>query len=124
MSNIFEEATRKKLRFETKLGVLTTEDLWDLDLDQLDAIHIKLSRETITAKESLLKTHEVDPIVDLKVKIVSEIFKVKQEEIETRKVDAYRKAKINKINDIIAMKEDAELSAMSVEELKALKETI
>ena len=44
LTNLFEKASKMKLRFSTTKGVLSTEDLWDLSLESLDRIAKNLKR--------------------------------------------------------------------------------
>lgn len=56
MSNIFEQATRKQLRFQTQVGELSVEQLWKLPLSaasnkpSLDAIAIDLDEKIKSQK--------------------------------------------------------------------------
>ena len=38
MLNIFEKASKQKLRFVTSKGMISSEDLWDMSLQSLDII--------------------------------------------------------------------------------------
>ena len=51
--NLFEIATRNRYRFTYK-GVMTVEDLWDLNVEALDAIFKALNRNKKTADEDSL----------------------------------------------------------------------
>lgn len=51
--NLFEIATRNRYRFTYK-GVMTVEDLWDLNVEALDAIFKTLNRQKKTADEDSL----------------------------------------------------------------------
>ena len=79
--NIFEKATKMKLRFEFR-GLLSTEDLWDLNLELLDQLYKTLIKKKKSSDdESLLnvKTKE-DDIIDLQIEIVKHIVTIKLEE--------------------------------------------
>ena len=59
-NNIFEYAVRNKLRFPYK-GTISTEDLWDLPVTELDKIFKVLNKKNKTnEEESLLSTSSVD----------------------------------------------------------------
>ena len=47
MTDIWLEALQKGLRFEFK-GLISTEDLFDLDMSSLDVIYQKLSKELLS----------------------------------------------------------------------------
>lgn len=78
MENIFETATRNKLRFEFR-GLISVEDLWDLRFEQLDEVYKTLKTEMKKAnEESLLKIKTKDQKdVELKIKIVKYIVELK-----------------------------------------------
>ena len=42
--NIFEEASRKKIRVKTSRGSLSVEKLWDLPLEELDNAHREVTK--------------------------------------------------------------------------------
>ena len=116
--DIFEAATRKKFRFEYK-GSLSVEDLWDLDLRQLDEIYKGLnSQKKQQSEDSLLETKTVeDTVLEMKIDIIKYIVETKQEENNKLQLAAERKEKKEKIMAIIARKQDSELEEKSIEEL-------
>ena len=116
--DIFEAATRKKFRFEYK-GSLSVEDLWDLDLRQLDEIYKGLnSQKKQQSEDSLLETKTVeDTVLEMKIDIIKYIVETKQEEKNKLQLAAERKEKKEKIMAIIARKQDSELEEKSIEEL-------
>lgn len=119
--NLFEFATRNKLRF-TFRGLISVEDLWDLSLEQLDQIYRDLKSQVKDNEEGglLNKATQTNEMFDKAIKIVEHIFKVKQEEAEARKLAAAKRAEKQKLLAILANKKEAELEGKSVEELEKM----
>ena len=122
--NLFEIATRNRYRFTYK-GVMTVEDLWDLNVEALDAIFKALNRQKKTADEdSLLATKSAeDQDLANKIDIVRYIVSVKLAEAAERVSAAEKKAQRDKIMEIVAKKKDKALEDMGIEDLmKKLEE--
>jgi uncharacterized protein YktB (UPF0637 family) len=121
--NLFELAARGKYRYPYK-GIISTEDLWDLTVKELDAIYKNLNADfKKSQEESLLETRTVkDQELENKVEIIKYIVKVKLEEAEKIRNARAKKEQKQKILTAIAEKEDQALSNMSIEELKKLAE--
>lgn len=119
--NIYKYAAKNKLRFPFK-GNITVEDLFSLNLTDLDTVYKNLSKQVKTnTEESLLATKtKEDEEIKVKMAIVKEIFEEKQAAIDAAKKAAETKAKNQKIMEIISRKEDEELNNKSVDELKAM----
>lgn len=119
--NMFEMAVRSKMRFQFK-GVISTEDLWDLSVGNLDSIFKNLNSQLKQAKEeSLLNVRtEQDEEIDMKVEIIKYIVKIKLEEENLRLKAREQKEKKQKIMGILSVKQDTDLQNMSVEELTAM----
>lgn len=119
--NVFEIATREKLRFPYK-GSISVEDLWDLSPANLDTVFKSLNAEKKQAEtESLLSAKtDADTILDIKLSIVRHIVAVKLAEAEKRAKAKEIKEQKQKIMEIIANKQDAALQNKSVEELQAM----
>jgi hypothetical protein len=133
MQDLFAHASRLKLRFETKQGLLSTEDLWDLPLTttrpnaaNLDDIAVALDRlikETGTTSfvKKPTKTNEVNK---LKFDIVLYVIQVRQAEAEAEEVKRANAEKKRQILEIIAKKETESLAGQSIEDLRALVATL
>lgn len=123
--NLFEAAVRSKYRFPFK-GSITTEDLWDLSVQDLDRVFKALNAEAKQSQEeSLLKVRDKQAeILDRKIEIVKHIVAVRQAEIAAMKEAADKKAQKQRILEIIAKKEDDALQNMSVEELQKMVENM
>lgn len=122
--NLFEIATRNRYRFNYK-GVMTVEDLWDLNVEALDAIFKTLNRQKKTADEdSLLTTKSAeDAELENKIELVKYIVSVKLAEAAERVSSAEKKAQRDKIMEIVAKKKDKALEDMGIDELmKKLEE--
>lgn len=119
--NIFEVATREKLRFPFK-GSISVEDLWDLSPANLDIVFKALNAEKKQAEtESLLSAKtDADSILDIKLSIVRYIVAVKLAEAEKRAKAKEVKEQKQRIMEIIANKQDSALQNKSVEELQAM----
>ena len=115
---MFELAVRNKFRFPFK-GSISTEDLWDLSVEDLDSIFKNLNLQIKKSnEESLLgsKTKE-DEILDLKIKIIKYIVSVKLAEKEAKIKAKENKEKKQKILAILAAKQEKDLESKSIEEL-------
>lgn len=117
---MFELASRKKYRFPYK-GLISVEDLWDLNVTQLDSVFMALNREVQNSEEeSLLTTFAADADLIAKIEIVKYIFAVKQSEAEERANEAARAAKKQKILEILERKQNDSLQNMSEDELRKM----
>ena len=123
--NIFEIATKNKFRFPYR-GMITVEDLWDLNLNQLDGIYKTLNKEVKqNNEESLLSVKDAaDVELQAKIDIVKHIFTAKQQEITNRTIAAENAEKKRRILDIIAQKQEASLQNKSEEELLKMLDEI
>lgn len=117
--NIFEVASKKKYRFPFK-GMITVEDLWDLNLTDLDQIFKTLNSKVKESKEeSLLSVKsEADKDLTNQIEIIKHIVLVKQEEIEKRKNAIARRQQKQKVMEVLASKEEESLYSMSKKELE------
>lgn len=120
MENKFEIAIRNKYRFPYK-GMITVEDLWDLNVTQLDGIFKTLNAQIKQEKEeSLLTTKSASEAeLDNKIAIIRYVVATKQAEAEKARKAKETKAETQKILEIIGRKQDAALENMSIEELYA-----
>ena len=119
-TSVFEMATRLKFRFPFR-GMISVEDLWDLDAEQLDTVYKALNKDVQKSnEESLLTEPRIgDADLNAKIEIVKHIFQVKQAEEVERKAAAENAVKKRRIMEILAKKQDTALENMSEEELRA-----
>lgn len=117
--NIFEVATRNKMRFPFR-GMIGVEDLWDLSVTSLDSIFKTLNSQLKQVKEESLldvKTQQ-DQELDTKIEIIKYLVKVKQEEENLRLKAKEQREKKQKIMEILSAKQDSDLQNKSIEELQ------
>ena len=122
MTNIWIECLKNKFRFEFK-GLINVEDLFDLNLADLDAIYKNLKKEEKDLQgDSLLGNDENPKVreVELKIEIVKAIFDMKKAEIARAERALANKAQKDKILAIIEDKENQELSEKSIDELREI----
>ena len=119
MERMFEIATREKMRFPFK-GVISVEELWDLDVKSLDAIFKTLSSQLKESKEeSLLDVKsKQDCELENKIEIIKYIVSVKLEESSQRVLAKEKKEQKQKLLEILSEKENESLMNMSLEEIK------
>ena len=117
---MFEKALKQKLRFVSAKGNLTTEDLFQLPLTQLNDIAVAVNKKL---KESdgesfiSIKT-DANETDTLRLDILKHIIKVKMEASEAAKLRLERNAKKAHIMELMAQKQDEALGAKSLEELQ------
>lgn len=120
-NELYMVATRNKFRFPYK-GVATVEDLWDLNVRELDTVYKALNSQLKQAQEDSLlaaKSKE-DAVLEAKIEIIKHIVAVKLAEAERQRIRAENREKQNRIAEIIADKQDEELRGKSVEELRQM----
>lgn len=119
--NIFEQASKTKLRFSTTRGSLTTEDLWDLSLTDLDVIAIDLNKKVKESSEEsfIKKANTVNKKLQLQFDVVKSIIDTKIADMDRAKAAQDRKTRRDVLINKIAEKQDAKLDTMSMTKLQA-----
>lgn len=132
--NIFEIASRKKFRFSSTFGDITTEQLWELPLTakaghgdfDLDKVARAVNTELRAVTEESFVQVNPDPRkgdLEVKLEIVKHIIASKIEEQERAKDRAARHEKRKKLLEALAEQENKELASKSKDEiLKELEE--
>ena len=130
IEHLFVLATRNKFRFDSKVGLLTVEDLWELPLTaankaNLDDVAIKLSKALKETEESFVTAKSArDTTISQKLDIVKHVIQTRMDE---NKAVLEAKAKADqreKIKGLISAKEDEGLKSLSLEELKAIEASL
>lgn len=118
---MFEKATREQLRFQHK-GLLSVEDLWDLNVNELDTIYRSLNKQQKSVQEeSLLETRsKSNTTLDLQIDIIKHIVTVKLNEKAEQESRKEKSEKKQKLMSILAQKQDADLQNKSAEELQKM----
>lgn len=124
MADLFKIAAKRKYRFNYK-GQITVEDLWDLNVEDLDKIYKNLKAQQKNAsEESLLQSvSKEDKVLNNKVEIIKTIVIDKLAAKERMQKAAAQKAQNQRILEIMADKQDAALKEKSIEELQAMLQT-
>lgn len=118
--NIFEQATRGKYRFPFK-GLCTVEDLWDLNVINLDDIYKELNKQKKSnSEDSLLETSSEDVRLNDMIEIIKHIVSVKQKEKADKVLERERKERNQMIMNIIKDKEYEDLKSKSISELMGI----
>jgi len=120
-TNIFEQASRLKIRFATGRGTISTEDLWDLKLEDLDTIAKSLYKSVKEGgEESFIKKRTtVNEKLELGFELVKHVIDAKLEEADKKKLAKERAEKRAQLIELIGKKEITALEGKSIEELKA-----
>jgi len=120
MEKKFEFALKNKFRFNFR-GIISTEDLFDLNIKELDFIYKGLMNEKKQYEtESLIEKKTENEVLETKIEIVKYIFNLKVEAAEAAEKRRENAAKKQKIMEILSRKQDAELEGKSTEELQKL----
>lgn len=119
-SNLFEQASRLKLRYKTNCGLVTTEDLWDLPLTSLDEVAKSLNKQVKEAgEESFIEVKSTaNEKLELSFEIVKYVIKVKLVEQEAAKLAKENAAKKQQLLELLHQKQNEELGQLSIDEIK------
>ena len=126
MQNIFEYATRNKLRFASLRGELTVEQLWDIPLRSRDDFNLNIVAKAASkalkeiSEESFVETTKTPAHtrLEMAMEIVKYVIETKLAEEETAKTRAANKQEKEKLLQILAEKQDGKLSELSEKELQ------
>lgn len=126
--NIFENAARLKLRFDTTKGQISAEDLWDLPLTSTSGrVNLDdIARGLHAATQSNVnvsfvhKDKKPDALVQLKFELVKHVIDVRIAEADAASLAQIKREKKQKIMDIINKKQDESLVNASVEDLNKM----
>ena len=123
--NLFEMATRSKMRFPSTKGELSVEDLWDLSDKDLDVVYKNLKDQDVkSSEESLLDDANVDPKLTAAIGIVKYIFTTKRNERLAEKERINKKLTQRKYIDALSKKQDEAIEKMSEAELRAMIDSL
>jgi hypothetical protein len=125
--NIFELASRTKVRFDTTRGEVMIEQLWDMPLTSktgfdLDSVgQLIVSELELINNRSLVNTSPNPRAgeLTLKLDLIKHVIAVKQQENAERAAKAERAEKRKKLIDLLDKKQDEAMGALSVDEIKA-----
>ena len=124
--NIFEQATRRAIRFESTKGDLSVEQLWDLPLQSrnqfdLDTIAKTVNRQlNAVTEESFVSVREnpAKETLSLKLEIVKHIISVKLQEAEEARNRANKASEKEKLLRLLDEKQNEALRALTPEEIQ------
>ena len=120
-ANVFMEATRKKMRFPSTKGMLTVEDLWDLNSNALNEVYMQLKSEK-KEDDGLLPTSNsaYNQEIDVKLEIIRCIYDSKVYAQKVQESNEARRQQKEKIKEILKDREDGALKNKTTEELEEM----
>lgn len=125
-TNLFEYATRSKLRFTSVKGELSAEQLWDVPLRSTDGFNLDAIARTANkvfkdaTEESFVATAKTPAHtrLEMALEVVKRVIEVKLEDEAVAKKRSENRAEKEKLLKILAEKQDGKLSELSERELK------
>ncbi len=125
-TNIFEYASRNKLRFVSARGELTAEQLWDVPLRSKDDFNLnavaKVANDAVKAanEENFIETSRTAAHVkvEMVLDVVKRVIEVKLADENVAKKRSDNKIKKERLLAVLAEKQDGKLSELSERELK------
>lgn len=126
MQNIFEYATRSKLRFASPRGELSIEQLWDIPLRSNDDFNLNTIAKTTNkalkdiSEESFVETKKTakQTRLEISLEVVKYVIDIKLAEETAAKTRADNKQEKEKLLGILAEKQAGKLSELSEKELQ------
>jgi len=124
-TNIFENAVRRKLRFQTTKGSLSVEDLFDLNLTSLDNLAKGINKSLKETEEesfipSATTANRGNVELRLKLDILKSVIGTQVEEQNAAKARADKRAQIERLKALAANKQDEALNAKSLEDIQKM----
>lgn len=123
--NIFEQASKKKIRFRSNRGDLTAEQLWDMPLQSksgfdLDTIAKEVNRGIKESSEESFvttKSRSATTTLELQLEVLKHIIAVKIEAAAVAAKRTENEARRAKLIEALENKQNSELNNMSTEDI-------
>ena len=121
----FALAAKSKLRFSTTRGQLSTEDLYDLSLKDLDRLAVAIDGEIGTDRKTFLANPDSTPVSkarvenELRLEILKAVIEDKQADNAAKKAAAEKKSRVAFLENLREKKEIDKLETLSIEEIDA-----
>jgi len=123
--NIFEQASKKKIRFSSNRGDLTAEQLWDMPLQSksgfdLDTIAKEVNRGIKESSEESFvttKASSATTTLELQLEVLKHIIAVKIEAAAVAAKRTENEARRAKLIEALENKQNSELNNMSSEDI-------
>lgn len=123
--NIFEKASKLKLRFQSTRGELSVENLWDLPLTSARAVSLNSIARDIyleIQKEDNLDfvgetQSKTNSTLNLQMDIVKHIIEIKKQERALAAKQAETRSEVEFLENLLEEKNKQELQGMSKEEI-------
>jgi hypothetical protein len=113
-----EQGLRNKTRFKGPNGLVTTEDLYDLSVQNLDKIAVALRKELRGSEDSFLEESK-DQSLELRFNIVKHVLDTKLKLAEAAKEAKANRERRQVLLAALERKQASSIDAMSEDELKA-----
>lgn len=125
--NIFEQATRNKIRFDSPRGQLSVEDMWGLPLTAKSGMSLNDIGMTVQKKlrevdgGSLVESARVTDTnhLGLQLDIIKHIIDVRQNEAKAATIAKEKADRAARLRQILAEKQDDAMTNLSEEEIRA-----
>ena len=122
-TNVFQEASRRKLRFVAPNGFLTSEDLWDLSLKQLDGMAVTIDTELGKARKSFLDNPDRAVTAartedELRLEILKAVITTKQEENAAKRASQDKAARKAFLTNLLQKKQIDQLESLPIEDIE------
>jgi hypothetical protein len=125
-TNLFEYATRTKLRFQTPKGLISTEDLWEVPLRSKDGFDLntvaKAANEALKALKEENFVEKARTVAHTRAEVTFELVKhvieTKLDEEAAAKKRANNVAVKKQLIDALEQKQAGKLTALSESELR------
>ena len=120
-NELFIEASRRALRFNSTKGSLNTEDLWLLPLEALDKIAVSLDEQIQKAgKKTFLSKRAASTLeLDIAFEIVKFILETRVAENEAAKEKAKKQDEKAFLTDLLKEKQMDAIKSLTTEEIQA-----
>lgn len=119
MENVIEKAVSSNVFFTEIGGSYTTQDLYQLPLNQLDKIYKDLKGQSREEDSLINRRTNADRLVELKIAVVTHVVRYRQELADKKAQAEEAKQKRDLIKNLIEEKKLSGLKELSLEELQA-----
>ena len=125
-SDLYKQASRLKLRFESNKGLLSVEQLWDVPLMNPSGFCLDhIARNVSLALKDTGEGSFVEDVIpegkeenELRLEILKDIIAVKLAERKAKQDEKAKAQEKQRLLEILAKKKDSALEELSVEEIQ------